>query len=221
METTQTNNHTPLEGAKISEKWFNSVNSAMMDIYNKQLNLATSYYTNLLNPTLGSNHSLEKITNPFNTFFNNGATKNFWFPLGNDGAAFTNPFLHSFDKTYKDLLEYNRNLLTTFNTELKSNISDWSKVRQEYREFIEKQIDVSKKIAESIAESYNKQGDFSTKSYKESVEKIKKQMDTVFEQNHVFLSNLLKDPKNGDDNEVKEEKAPIIKETKKGAAALI
>jgi hypothetical protein len=221
METTQANNDTLLEGVKISEKWFNNLNAAMMDIYNKQLKLTTGYYTNFLNSALGGNNSQNKMTNPFNMFFNTDTTKAFWFPFGNDGAAFTNPFLHSFDKAYKDMLEYNRNLLTVLNSELKNNVSDWSKVRQEYREFMEKQIEVSKKIVDSMAEAFDKQGNFSTQLYKEAVEKINHQMDSVIKQDQDFLTNVLNTVQNASVGDEKKTKESVANDTKKKTNAVI
>lgn len=217
METTQTNSDTLLEGVKISEKWFNNLNATMMEIYSKQLKLATGYYTNFLNSSLGGNNSQDKMANPFNMFFNTDTTKPFRFPFNSDGAIFSNPFLNSFDKVYKDMLEYNRNLLTALNGEMKGNISDWNKVRQEYREYVEKQIEVSKKIADAIAESYDKQGNFSIQIYKEAVEKINHQMDSVIKQDQDFLTNLLSTSQNSSNDEEKKTKESIVNETKKRA----
>ena len=48
METTKTSD-TLLESAKMAEKWMNESSAAVMEIYNKQLNLASGYYTNYIN----------------------------------------------------------------------------------------------------------------------------------------------------------------------------
>ena len=47
METTKTN-EALLDNAKVAERWFNDTSSSMMDLFNKQLNLTTGFYSNLL-----------------------------------------------------------------------------------------------------------------------------------------------------------------------------
>ena len=220
METTQLNSNTLLEGVKISERWFNNLNTATMDIYNKQLNLVIGYYTDFLNSSLGSIHSSNKTKNPFNLFFNTDATKAFWFPFNNDGNVFSSPVINSFDKTYKEVLDYNRNLLTTLNNEFKSNIVQWNKINQQYGEYIEKQMEISKKIANSIAEAYNKHGDFSTASYREAIEKLNHQIDLFMQQSQTLFSNVLKAQQNGFNSEVKKEKESAVKDIKKNDVVL-
>jgi hypothetical protein len=221
METTQTTNDTLLEGVKISEKWFNNANAAMMEIYNKQLNLATGYYTNLINSTLGGNHGQDKMTNPFSALFNADAAKGFWFPFGSNGSVFSNHFLSSFNKVSEDLAEYNRNLLATLNTEFKSNVSDWSKIKQEYREYFEKQLEISKKIGSSIAEAIDKQGNFSTQIYKDAVEKINHQMDSGVQQDQDVLSTILNSTQNSSNTEEKKTKDSVVSDTKKKTNATV
>ena len=53
METTKTN-EALLDNAKVAERWFNDTSSSMMDLFNKQLNLTTGFYSNLLNSTFGN-----------------------------------------------------------------------------------------------------------------------------------------------------------------------
>lgn len=220
METTKTN-EALLEGAKVAEKWLTDTSTAMMEIYNKQLNLATGYYTNFLNSTLGNNKGWNDNNGFSESFFSNNLLKNFSIPLNGNGNLFATPFQAAIENVFKQIGEYNKNLLAAFNNQVKHSEIDLSVINSEYIETVEKRLDATKNIFNRLSEAYNKEFEFATENNKKILEEINEQFNTVIKQNQKFWSDAFKQIQPSFDGEEKKQKENTSGENKKKTALVV
>ncbi len=215
MEETKTNEAFN-EGAKVVEKLFNNVNTAMTDMYKKQMDMTTSFYNNLFNSGLGNTNGWNQNNGFPNMFSTMDVTKWFSNPFTNFSAtAFQNPFGTSMDKTMKGITEFNQNLLSTLTNGLQGNGTDWNEMSKEYKETIEARLAASKEILTSISEAFNKQLESSIDTNKKTVEEINNQFNLVMKQNQKLWADLFKIFQTPITNQDKKSKDPILFENKK------
>lgn len=210
METTKTS-ETLLDNAKVAEKWFNDASTTMMDLFNKQLNLTTGFYSNLLNSTFSSTKGWGVNQGFIDNFLGGNSTK--WLTPFNAFSSSNNSsyFFSAFDKMYKQMLDSNRQFFNEFNNQIKTNEIDWNLINKEYKETIDRRIESSRKILSSITDSYNKQLHFTLDMEKNMVEEFNNQFNSVMKQNQKMFSDLLhtyQNAFNGEDRKSKEAEAP-------------
>lgn len=214
METTKTNNETVIEGAKMSEKWFNETSEAMMNVYNKQLQFTTGLYENFANMFFGNTKSWSERQNFSELFLNSDLAK--WPGVsftGSNGGS--NIFLSSFDRIYKQTLEYNRNLLASLNNTMKENQFDWSKINEDYLKSTELQLEISKKMIISLSEMSNKQLDLSIDYNKKVMDEINTQLNALVKQNQKMWTEVYNMQEQQSNVEEKKTKESAKSETKK------
>lgn len=214
MEATKTNNETIIEGAKMSEKWFNETSEAMMNAYNKQLQFTTGLYENFTNMFFGSTKNWSDRQNFSELFLNSDLAK--WPGVsftGSNGGS--NIFLSSFDRIYKQTLEYNRNLLASLNSTIKDNQFDWSKINEDYMKSAELQLEVSKKIIVSLSEMSNKQLDLSIDYNNKVMDEINTQLNALVKQNQKMWTEAYNMQEQQSNVEEKKTKESAKSETKK------
>lgn len=206
MEATKTSNETVIESAKMSEKWLTEISEAMMSVYNKQLQFSTEIYENFSNMLFGNTKGWGERKNFSDMFLNSDLAK--W-----PGTSFTetsgnsNVFMASFDKIYKQTLEYNRNFLASLNSAMKNNQVDWSKTNAEYLKTMEMQFEISKKTIVSLSETSNRQLDLSIEANKQLMERLNVQLNSLMKQNQKLwgdFESTQHEPANGEDNKNKE-----------------
>lgn len=190
METTKTSD-TLLESAKMAEKWMNESSAAVMEIYNKQLNLASGYYTNYIN-SIWSNGKVPGGSQQFlDNYFGNKMAKSFWTPysaLYNNGDS--NP-LSSFEKMQKQYMDFNRTLFNDMTVRLRTNDLDWSSVGNEYKGILDKQIEATKKAMSTLFETYQKQLNFTMDTGKEMMNDMSNQFNAIYKQNQKNWSDMM------------------------------
>ena len=214
METTKTN-EALLDNAKVAERWFNDTSSSMMDLFNKQLNLTTGFYSNLLNSTFGNSKGWGVNQGFIDNFLNGNSTK--WLsPVSsfstNNGSS---NFFSSYDKMYKQLLESNRHFLSAFSNQVKSNDIDWNSINKDYKETIDRRIESSRKILSSMTDSYNKQLHFTLDMEKNMFEELNNQFNSVMKQNQKLFSDMLQNYQSSFDTEDKKNRETENSENKK------
>lgn len=216
METTKTN-EAFIESVKIAEKWFSDTNSKIMEIYNKQLNLTTGFYNNMFN-SLISNNKGWKDSQMTDSFLKNDISK--WFPIsfsGNGNSTnLSNPLQSLFENMYKQMTEYNQNILANFNSQVKNSDTNWDMISKEYIETVQKRMDASMKILNSISEGYIKELDSTMGNNKKLIDEINEQFNSVIKQNQKFWSEALKPNQMSVDQEDKKSKEsnPIVSKKK-------
>src|SRR4051812_35517691 len=115
METTTNNaQDTILEGTKTANKWVTDSTNVMMELYKKQLNMASNFYSNLFNVFSDENKNMFNPARSFTEMFtgnNNGGMKftNF-FGNGDSSRNFSNIFMSSMDRIFKQMAEFNQSL---------------------------------------------------------------------------------------------------------------
>lgn len=180
METNKTNsaNETLLEGAQTTNKWMNDASSAMMDMYKKQTDMASSFYSNLFNSISGTNkNSTNPLANFSNPFSNgNDMMKNMFAPFNGFGmnSFSSNPF----EKVMKQLTDFNQNLLSSLNKPFGNGNQDFGALTENYKNVVEKEMETSKKMMGSLVEAYHKQMEFTMENNK----KLQEEMNTQFNQ---------------------------------------
>lgn len=211
-----------LDGAKVAEKWFNDSSAAMMEIYNKQLSVATNFYKNLSG--MGNSNGWNMGKSFTDTLFpNNDLSKWMLNPFSATSASLSNPFMESFEKAYNQLLNYNRNLFPLFNNNSVGNMGiDMNTIGKKYQELMTNQFEASKKIMNTMMETFNKQLEVATETDKKMMEEINEQFSSAFKQDQEFLASIL----NPNKAAMKEEKSfredglsVLKKQTKSGAVA--
>jgi hypothetical protein len=180
METTKSNpaSETLLEGAQTTNKWMNDASSAMMDMYKKQADMASGFYSNLFNSFSGANkNSLNPMANFSNPFSNgNDMMKNMFAPFNAFGM--TNSSSNPFEKAIKQLTDFNQNLLSSFGKPFGNGNQDFDALTENYKNVVEKEVEASKKMIETLTAAYHKQMEFTMENNK----KLQEEMSAQFNQ---------------------------------------
>ena len=189
MGTTKANENATSAGSEFKE-----TNTAITDMYSKQLNLVTGFYTNFFNSMMGGNkgwnqdrgfadmhHPANELSKIFSKSFGNDANNNF-----------QNPFLGSFEKVYSQLADYNRNLFAAYNSETKNSHVDLNSISKKYKDTIDSRLQASQHILKSATEAYNKQFETAVETNKKMMEDINTQFSSVVKQTQKFWDDILK-----------------------------
>lgn len=187
METNS--NHSANESANTTEKMLTDSTKEIMDFYTKQLNAATGFYKNLFDSFSNSNKGWNTNSDFSTGFLNNDIMKSFLMPFNNMNTYFTNPFIPSYDKIYKQLIDYNSNLFNRLTSSLKDS-SDLSEINKKYREMITSQTETTKNSLKIAAEAYNNLINLSIENNKKILEEMNNQISALVEQNQLFWSGL-------------------------------
>ncbi|MEO8762615.1 MAG: hypothetical protein ABI388_13225 [Bacteroidia bacterium] len=180
METNKSNSasETLLEGAQTTNKWMNDASSAMMDMYKKQTDMASSFYSNLFNSFSGANkNSFNPMANFSNPFSNNhDMMKNMFTPFNAFGmnTSSSNPF----EKAIKQLTDFNQNLLSSLGKPFGNGNQDFGALTENYKNVVEKEVEASKKMIETLTAAYHKQMEFTMENNK----KLQEEMSAQFNQ---------------------------------------
>jgi hypothetical protein len=181
METNKTNplNETLSESAKTANKWLNDASSAMMDMYKKQTDMVSGFYSNLFNSISGTGKSsfnpMANFSNPF--FNNNDMMKNMFAPFNSFGmnSSSSNPF----ENALKQLTDFNQNMLNSFGKPFGNGNQDFGTLTENYKNLVEKKMDVTKKMMESLVSAYHKQMEFTLENNKKLHEEINMQINQL------------------------------------------
>ena len=222
MEATKSNSETLNEGAKVVENLLNNANAAMTDLYKKQMDLTTSFYNNLFGSKLG-NTNMWNQNSGFPNMFSNNMDMTKWIsnPFTNFSVmGMRNPFMSSFDKTMKQMTEFNQNLLSAFTNGFSAKGNNFGAMSEEYKETIETRLAASKEIFTTISEAINKQLESSMETNKKVIEEMNNQFNLVMKQNQKLWSDLLNAQQTSINNEEKKSKDPIMYDGKKRSNVL-
>lgn len=187
METTKTNDSTTSFG-----KEFKDTNTAITDMYSKQLNLITGFYTNVFNSMMDGNKGWKQDNGFVDIYKNNGLAKIVSNSFGGAGNSFQSSFPRSFEKIYSQMADYNRNLFATFNSESKNGTVDLNEITKKYKETIASRLEVSQSVLKSTTEAYNKQFNAAIETNKKMMEDINTQFNLIVEQTQKFWADILK-----------------------------
>jgi hypothetical protein len=218
METNS--NQSSSDGAKTAEKVLNDTTKELMDFYTKQLNVATGFYKSILDSFSTGNNSWNNSSDFSTGFFNNDLTKVFTKPFSGMSYNATNPFMPMFDKFYKQMVDYNKDMLVSLNSGLKGN-ADLSDMTKKYQEAVNTRMESSKNILKTATDAYNKQLDFSMENNKKALEEMTNQFNAMVKQSQAFWSDLMvstQTPTNTPDKTTKDATSP---DTKKRTSAVV
>lgn len=191
METT--NNETLNEGAKVMEKLLSNTNSAMTDMYKKQMELTTSFYNNLFNSGLGHNNLWNQNTRIPNIFPSMDMSKWFANPLTNFSTGnIQNPFAISMENGMKQIVEFNQKMVSAFTNGIDNNKTNWDAIGKEYKETINSRLETSKEILNSVTETFNKQSESAIEMNIKTINEISDQLSKAMKQNQKLWSDMLK-----------------------------
>ena len=211
METNS--NHSTNDGVKTAEKLLNNSSKEIMDFYTKQFNVVTGFYKNLFESFSTVNKGWNNTPDFSNNFLNNDLTKSFATPFNGMSNNFANPFQPTFDKLYKQMVDYNTTMFTNLTNGLKSS-TDVSEISKKYQNEINTRIEASKNILKTASDAYNKQANFSIENNKNTMEEMNNQFDVMVKQNQKFWSDLMtstQTPINKAEETVKDSISPEIK----------
>jgi hypothetical protein len=184
-----------LENAKTANKWSTDAVTSIMDVYKKQFNIFSNFYSTIFNSLNTENKDvLNPVKNLTDLFFNNSSFKSFYSPFsaigtnGNLSNSFTNPFNNIFNQ----IKDYNQTQLNNFTKQFGLGNPDASSLVDNYQKTVEREIDASKHLINSLTDVYNKQIEFSATESKKLQDEINNQLKLIFEINQRFWSELLK-----------------------------
>lgn len=206
------------ETAQAANKRFNEMNSTIMDIYSKQLNLASSFYSNLFNYFPWANKNLWNANIDFTKPFGSDGEPKLFAPFG---WFKTSDYLNNFFKPQtEDLLkktvEFNNHWLAEVQKQLKIVHMSWVELSGKTQEIMEEERKTIYSNINSLIESYNKQSDFSIEASEKFMKKINEQFDLVAKQSEKFWSDISKRVQTSDKAEKeKEQLQPLPKKQNK------
>lgn len=196
METTNSTstNETYFETTKLINQWNNDVTSTMMDLYKKQLNMVSGFYSNLFNSFGGSNHIFNPMKNFTEIFtnFNTMKSKGSFFT----GSGVNSEVFNSFDKTFQQLADYNQNLIQGFTKKMENGNVDWSSFNEKFKQTLEKEFEASQKLINTMMESYNKKVETSIDINKNLQKEFSEQINQLFKMNQQLWSETLNNKQN-------------------------
>ncbi len=188
METTKPNNEALNEGAKVIEKLFNDSNSALMNIYKKQMDLTAGFYNNLFNSSIGNTNGFVHNSSTPKMFANMDMAQWFTNPFANFSATnLQNPFLTSIEK----IMEFNQKLLSPFTNGIQNKGTNPESMNEEYKKLLEVRLKDSKEMLNTVAETFNKQLESSVETNKKTMEEISNQFSLAMKQNQKLLTDML------------------------------
>lgn len=192
MKTTKTNNDVLHEGAKAMEKLLNDSNTVMMDNYNKQMNLADGFYKNLFNSGNGNIYGLDQNGGVPSMFADSDIAKVFTNLFANFSEYNAqNPMLRSIDKTMKQVLEINQQILSSFTTGVQNKGINSESMNEEYKNLLEDRLKDSKEMLHAISEACNKQLESSMATNNETMEEISNQFSLSMKKNQQLWEDML------------------------------
>jgi hypothetical protein len=201
-----------------ANKGFNEINSAAMDIYSKQLNLASSFYKNLFYSFPWANKNVWNANIDFAKYFGaDGTSKLFtpfnWFKMSDYLGDFFKP--QSEDLLSKTI-EFNNNWFTELQKQLKIMQMNWVESSEKMQEIVMEEWKTTYSSINSLIEAYNKQTDFSIESNRKFMEKINSQLNLAAKQSENFWSDVLKTVQPSDKSEQENEQLqPVSKKQNK------
>lgn len=194
METTNsttTANETLQESTRMINQWANEVTASMTDLYKKQLNLVTGFYSNLFSSLYGENNGT--AWNPMKTYtdlFFTNPMKSRLTPFGNFGTT-ANPF----EKTIQQITEYNQNLFNSFTKKVDNGNIDWTTINEKYQQTIEKEFEASQKMVKTLIESYNKRMENTMEINRDLQKEFNNQLNELFNLNKQLWADTTKEAK--------------------------
>jgi hypothetical protein len=196
METTtfSKTNEKLYETAEAANKGFNQINSTIMDVYSKQLNLVSGFYNNLFNSFPWANKNVWNANMDFTKYF--GADETFklftpfnWFKTSDYLGNFFKP---QSEDLFKKTIEFNNNWFAELQKQFKIVQMNWVELSEKMQEIAEEEWKATYSSINSLIEAYNKQADFSIESNRKFMEKINSQFDLAAKQSEKFWSDVLK-----------------------------
>lgn len=222
METTNTN-HMKQSVTDTTEKIMNDTSKEMTDIFTKNLNLVTGFYSNVFNSLSNGNKEFDSNYSSLTNFTNNDFIKTFLNPFNGMGNVFFNQSLPRFDNLYKQMMEYNTNLFSMLGNGININ-TDWSEVSKKEEAIIENRLEATKNMRHSIIEAYTKQLDSANEHNKKMIQETTEQFNLLMKQNQKLLTDMFimfkasgKIENKGVSNTIVAE--PILNELKKRSAS--
>jgi hypothetical protein len=184
------------ETSKIAGKWLADSSASMMEIFNKQMNLATSFYSNLFRnfwgaandnssaqggvsvPFWGANEMMKAFSTPFNGHAGNGNSAN---------SVFAN-----YSKYFTQMAEFNRSLFSQAIREIPDATADWKPLAAEYERLLESELQNTKELVDTMMENYKKRMEFTTAANQKFVDELARQFNAAVRQNLKFWENAMK-----------------------------
>jgi hypothetical protein len=177
------------ESAKVAEKWVNEANHTMTEIYNKQMNLASGFYSSLFNSMLGMYPNAKSNPLDFSDFLSGDYSRGQSYTNGLNTMLF-NPFL--LNKAYKQMFDNSLNLLTLATKPPENGQSDWGTIIQKYNESLDAQFEALKNIQQIYFDSRYSLMDISLKANKNMLAEMNNQFNFFSTQAKNFLADILK-----------------------------
>jgi hypothetical protein len=193
MNTTKTTYEALNENAKTMETLFGNTNVAIKELYKKQMDSVTDFYTHFLKTSLGNDNPWNLNRKFINLYFEKDWSK--WFLnsfsnfSGNNSQA---SFLSEIDKTMKQVIDLNQNLLSSFTGGTLGKGFNWVAMSEKYKETLVDQIEASKKILDTTSNAFKKQLESSIEINIKATEEISNQYNLVLKQNQKLWSDILK-----------------------------
>ncbi len=188
METTNAN-HTEQSNSKTAEKMMNDTSKGIMDMYTKNINLITNFYSNLFNSFSNGNKGFNNNYGSSTNFMNNDFAKLFSNPYNGMGNNFSPQALPTFNNVYQQMIDYNTNLFSMLSKGMNTN-TDWNGIGKKEEEIIENRLEATKNMRHSILESYNKQLDSVNENNKKMMQETTDQFNLLMKQNQKLWADI-------------------------------
>ncbi len=194
MEST-TNNNGKFDGtAQTTNKWFNDLSSAMMDIYNKQSSWMSGFYNNFFGSFPGMNKNPWNSSLNFpNLFFGKYDGLNSMFtPFNYADGRFINLMTAQYEEAYKGIMDFNKAYFEALQEQVDSFQINGNELNNKVQKSVEKEWEATRNIIDSMVDTYNKQSHFSSESNKKFLEETRNLFTASAKRNERLWSEAFK-----------------------------
>jgi uncharacterized membrane-anchored protein YhcB (DUF1043 family) len=211
MESTTYSNGN-FEGIPSATKWLNDLSSTMMNMYSKQSNLMTNFYSNFFSFFPGNNKNLwNPNVNFLDPLWKNNSLKSFFVPFNSWGTnePMFNLLTAQFEEAYNQSTAFNDKCAGMLQKKYQNLQTNWGALNEKVQKVLEEEWKTTGGIVNSMVETYNKQNNSSSESNKQLIAEIQNQFALTAKRNENFWAQLIKttpvDDKPYKENEQKNE----------------
>jgi hypothetical protein len=194
METTTKQNETHTDNAHFS-KMFTDSASMMMEIYNKQMKLASNFYSNIFNLYSGAAQRGVNLQSENANWFTSGnelfksffPTKNGFSSNGNGHSAM---LTDEYKKLFSRMNEINSEIMNSFTALSQSSHSDWNALSKQFNEYLTIQFETANRALHALSESAKTQTSRATELNRSYFEFLNHQFSNAIRQNQEIWNKI-------------------------------
>lgn len=178
-------------------EWFNESTNAAIDTWKKQADLFFNFWGNAFNMAADNAHRNTHQSGfnyanmfPYSRMFSSFLSP--WSMMSQDGQSTGNNISSMYEKAFRQMSEYNKSMLDLFQNAFHMRQADWTTLSNKYQQAIEEEMTIVRNSMQAVAESFNKQLDFSSEQNKQLMSELNKQFSRSVKNNQELWKEMAK-----------------------------